>query len=84
MSIFKCFIEFTKAYDRVNRDILWKVLKNKGVPDKLIDLIKGLLVGSAAAIRIKGEIVADFSLDMGLKQGSVFSPLLFNIFLAVS
>ena len=80
VSVFKCFIDLTKAYDRVNRDILWKVLGNKGVPDALIDLIKGLLVGSAAAIRIKGEIVADFSLDMGLKQGSVFSPLLFNIF----
>lgn len=79
-NLYKCFVDLTKAYDKVNRDILWKVLQRIGVPDKLIGLIKGLLIGSAAQIRIKGAIVADFSLDMGLKQGSVFSPLLFNIF----
>jgi len=80
ISIFQCFVDLTKAYDKVNRSILWLVLERLGVPDELINLIKGLLNGSEAAIRIKGEIVGDFSLDMGLKQGSVFAPLLFNIF----
>ena len=80
ISIFQCFVDLTKAYDKVNRRILWMVLERLGVPDELINLIKGLLNGSEAAIRIKGEIVGKFSLDMGLKQGSVFSPLLFNIF----
>jgi hypothetical protein len=78
--LFKCFIDLTKAYDKVNRDILWRILTNIGVPDGLVWLIKGLLVGSRAEIRIKGTIVHGFDLDMGLKQGSVFSPLLFNIF----
>ena len=80
ISIFQCFVDLTKAYDKVNRSILWLVLQRLGVPDKMIALIRGLLDGSEAAIRIKGEIVGEFSLDMGLKQGSVFSPLLFNIF----
>jgi exonuclease III len=80
ISIFQCFVDLTKAYDKVNRSILWLILQRLGVPDNLIGLIKGLLDGSEAAIRIKGEIVGEFSLDMGLKQGSVFSPLLFNIF----
>ena len=79
-NIYKLFVDLTKAYDKVNRDILWKVLQRIGVPIELINLIQGLLVDSKAAIRIKGEIVGNFSLDMGLKQGSVFSPLLFNIF----
>ena len=61
---------------KVNRSILWMVLKRLGVPIELISLIKGLLNGSEAAIRIKGEIVGEFSLDMGLKQGSVFFALI--------
>jgi hypothetical protein len=81
ISIFQCFVDLIKAYDKVNRGILWLVLQRLGVPDNLICFIKGLLDGSEAAIRIKGEIVGDFSLDMGLKQGSVFPPLLFNIYL---
>jgi hypothetical protein len=72
ISIFQSFVDLRKAYDKINRSILWLVLKRLGVPDNLIGLIKGLLDGSEAAIRIKGEIVGKFSLDMGLKQGSVF------------
>ena len=78
--IYKVFVDLTKAYDKVNRTILWKALDNIGIPGKLINLIKGLLVGSKADIRIKGKIVNGFNLDSGLKQGSVFSPLLFNLF----
>ncbi|MBC7747260.1 MAG: hypothetical protein H7Z76_01540 [Methylotenera sp.] len=43
-------------------------------------MIKGLLIGSKAGIRIKDDIVANFALDTGFKQGSVFSPLLINMF----
>jgi hypothetical protein len=80
VSIFQCFVDLTKASDKVNRRILWLILQRSGIPDKLIDLIKGFLVGSKAAFRINGEIVGDFDLDEGLKQGSVDSPLLVNIF----
>ena len=53
---------------------------NLGVPDKMVNVIKGLIVGSKADIRVKGEIVGSFNLDRGLKQGRVFAPLLFNLF----
>jgi hypothetical protein len=75
-NIYKLFVDLTEAYDKVNRDILWKVMQRIGVPVELLNLIQDLLVDSKAAIRIKGEIVRNFSLDMGLKQGSIFSPLL--------
>ena len=80
INIYKVFVDLTKAYDKVNRSVLWVVLGNIGVPGKMIQLIRGLLDGSRANIRIKGKIVHGFDLNTGLKQGSVFSPLLFNIF----
>ena len=49
----------------------------------MINLIKGMHEGAQASLRIKGEIVSQFPLETGLKQGSVFSPLLFNIFFGV-
>jgi hypothetical protein len=45
VSIYKLFVDLTKAYDKVNRDILWKVLERIGVPLQLLGLIKGLLGG---------------------------------------
>ena len=80
-NVFKVFIDLTKAYDKVNREILWMVLARRGFPPKILNLIKALLIGSKATIKKDGKLNDEwFRLDMGLKQGSVFSPLLFNIF----
>ena len=78
--LYKCFIDLTKAYDKVNRDLLWHILKLRGFPPNLIALIKSLLVGSRAYVRVNGILAEPFDLLCGLKQGSVFSALLFNIF----
>lgn len=82
MSLIKCFVDLTKAYDRVNRDVLWLVLARAGVPSKLIGLIKALHVGAKAYVRIDGVLAEPFYLNVGLKQGAVISALLFNIYFA--
>jgi hypothetical protein len=79
--LLKCYIDLTKAYDRVDRDILWCILGRYGVPEKMVELIKQLHVGSVARIKLNGKVSTDsFGLNNGLKQGSVFAPLLFNVF----
>jgi hypothetical protein len=78
INIYKVFVDLTKAYDKVNRSVLWVGLRNIDIPEKMISLIRGLLDDSRANIRIKGKIVHSFDLNTGLKQGSVFSPLLFS------
>ena len=78
MKLYKCFVDLTKAYDKVDRNILWMVLERRGVPVKLLNLLKGLLVGAVARVRVNGKYSERFVLEMGLKQGSVISPLLFN------
>jgi hypothetical protein len=81
IKLFKCFIDLTKAYDRVDRNTLWLVLEKYGVPPKLLKLIQNLHVGAMARVKLGDGVFSDwFELLRGLKQGSVFAPLLFNIF----
>jgi Reverse transcriptase (RNA-dependent DNA polymerase) len=79
-TLYKCFVDLTKAYDKVNRDLLWHILEIRGFPPKLIAVIRELMVGSKAYVRVNGILADPFELECGLKQGSVFAPLLFNIF----
>ena len=77
---FIAFVDLTKAYDKVNRDILWLVLERLGIPKKLRNLIKDIHVGAEARVRDSGKFSGAFELQKGLKQGSVFAPFLFNVF----
>jgi hypothetical protein len=76
----KAFIDFVKAYDKVNQDLLWMILERRGVPPKMVALIKAIHENSMARVRLDGELSDPFQLSCGLKQGSMLSPLLFNIF----
>ena len=77
---FLAFIDLTKAYDKVARNALWVLLERLGVPLSIIALIKVMHEGSMAKVREESCFSEAFPLLMGLKQGSVFAPLLFNIF----
>jgi hypothetical protein len=78
--LYKVFVDLTKAYDKVDRNVLWKVLAKLGVPQSFINFIKAFHEGAVAQVRVEGELSDPFDLKVGLKQGSIFSPLLFNIF----
>jgi hypothetical protein len=80
LEVYKCYIDFTKAYDKVDREVLWKILIKIGVPKNLVELIKSLHVGAKATARMDGIFSEEFLLEVGLKQGSILSPLLFNIY----
>ena len=74
-----CFIDITKAYDSVNRELLWKICRSYGISDKLVNLLKMLYKHSIAKVKINGELSDSFEMNTGVMQGGIPSPILFNI-----
>ena len=78
-----CFIDLAKAYDLVDRVLLWEVFARFGVPPRMIKVIRMFHDGMRARVQLNdGDFSAWFNVCQGLRQGCVLSPLLFNIFFA--
>lgn len=76
-----CFIDIQKAYDRVWRDGLWKKLYDAGIRGKLWNMIKNMYTNVQSCMGINGVKSNFFQIKLGLRQGCVLSPLLFDIFI---
>jgi hypothetical protein len=75
------FIDLTKAYDWVNRDALWRILRVYRVPSKIVELLEDLHTGTLATVRLGGDLGQEFSVGSGVRQGCTVAALLFNVFL---
>ena len=73
-----CFIDYAKAFDCVDHNKLWKILKEMGIPDHLIYLLRNLYAGQEATIRIGHGITGWF--QIGVHQGCILSSCLFNLY----
>jgi len=78
--IYFCFIDYAKAFDCVEHNKLWKILKEIEIPDHLTCLLRNLYVGQEATV-ITGHGTTDwFQIGKGVHQGCVLSPCLFNLY----
>lgn len=75
------FIDFEKAFDSINRENIWIVLRNRGVPQKIINLIKEGYNQYKSIVKHEGKLSQDFETETGVKQGCVLSPILFTLVL---
>ena len=83
VSLHMCFVHLQKAYDTVDRTLLWQVLTLIGVPPQMIAVIRQFHDGMRACVRPNDGVCSDwFEVEQGLRQGCVLSPLVFNIFFA--
>ena len=81
--LYVCFIDLSKAYDSVDRTLLWTVLARFGEPQIMISVIRQFHDGMRACVRLEDRVCSRwFAVEQGLRQGCVIAPLLFNIFFA--
>ena len=75
-----CFIDYAEAFDYVDHNQLWKILKEMGIPDHLTCLLRNLHAGQEATVRTGQGTTDWFQIGKGVCQGCVLSPCLFNFY----
>ena len=79
-NIYFCFIDYAKAFDCVDHNKLWKILKELGIPDYLTCLLKNLYAGQEATVRTGHGSTDWFQIGKVVRQGCILSPCLFNFY----
>ena len=79
-NIYFCFIDYTKAFDCVDHNKLWKILQETGIPDHLTCLLRNLYENQEATVRTGHRAIDWFQTGKGVCQGSILSPCLFNLY----
>ena len=75
-----CFIDYAKAFDCVDHNKLWKILKEMGIPDHLTCLLRNLYAGQEATVRTGHGTTDWFQIGKGAHQRYILSPCLFNFY----
>ena len=79
-SIYFCFIDYAKAFDCVDHNKLWKILKEMGMPDHPTCLLRNLYAGQEATVRAEHGTTDCFQTGKGVHQNCILSPCLFNLY----
>ena len=75
-NIYFCFIDYAKAFDCVDHNQLWKILKEMGIPDHLIWLLRNLYAGQEETVRTGHETTDWFQIGKGVHKGCILSTYL--------
>ena len=79
-NIYFYFIDYAKAFDCMDHHKLWKILKEMGIPDHLICLLRNPYAGQEATVRTGHGTIDWFQIGKGVRQGRILSPRLFNFY----
>ena len=79
-NIYFCFIDYAKAFDCVNHNKLWKILKEMGISDHLTCLLRNLYARQETIVRTGHGTTDGFQIGKGVRQGCVLSRCLFNFY----
>ena len=73
-NIYFCFLDYAKAFDCVDHNKLWKILKKMGIPDHLTCLLRNLYAGQEATVRTGHGTEDWFQIGKAVRQGCILSP----------
>ena len=80
--LFSCFIDFSKAFDSIPRDILLRKLLACGITGNFFNILKNVYTSDKCKVKAGNNLSETFKINKGVRQGCILSPLLFNIFLS--
>ena len=75
-----CLVDYTKAFDCVDHNKMWKTLKEMGIPDHLTCLLRNLNAGQEETVKTGHGTTDWFQTQKGVRQGCILSPCLFNLY----
>ena len=73
------FVDFKKAFDSINRSVMFSVLRHYGIPETLVNAIQVLYTNSSSSVMVDGSISKPFCVSTGVLQGDALTPFLFII-----
>ena len=79
-NIYFCFIDYAKAFDCLDHNILWKILQEMGIPDHLTCRLRNLLACKKATVRTVHGTTDWFQIGKRVHRGCILSPCLFNLY----
>ena len=79
--VYLCFIDYTKAFDRVRHESIMQLLESIGIDGKDLRIIKNMYWEQTAAVRLKNETSSYQNIKRGVRQGCVLSPDLFSLYI---
>ena len=77
--IYFCFIDYAKAFDCVDHNKLWNILKEMGIPDHITCLLRDLNAGQEATVRTVHGTMGWFKIGKGIHEVCILSVCLFNL-----
>ena len=79
-NIYVCFIDYAKAFDSMDHNKPWKILKKMELPNHLTCLLRNLHTGQEATVKTGDGTTDWFQRGKGVRQGCTLSPCLFNLY----
>ena len=75
--LYLLFVNFQKAFDSLDREAMWRILRHYGIPDKIINMLKVQYQGFTCQVLHGGAMTKPIVVKTGVRQGCLLSPLLF-------